>query len=311
MISIILCTYNRADALIRCLGSLESVTVPAGLDWEVVVVDNNSKDRTREIVTECQQRNTIRAVYVFEGQQGKSYALNRGLECANGDIVAFIDDDCVVDKNWLNCLNEEFRLDCDLSGIGGRVELYNIQDRAVSIRTSKQRAFLELPSLFNLIPGCNMAFRRAVIETVGEFDTGFGPGTKMVVEDADFIYRVFKRGYKIAYSPDILLYHNHGRRTDEQVKALNRSYVMGRGGFYCKHILLRDRDILKMAYWETRSIFKGIFKQLITGQSPAEDFGCLLNLTNGALRELLNKFGSGRLTLRHFSGDSRQNQLPQ
>jgi len=91
-----------------------------------------------------------------------------------------------------------------------------------------------------------------------------------VSEDTDFIYRVFKKGFKIAYSPDVLVYHNHGRRTDAQVRSLNQKYVVGRGAFYCKHILKADLRVLKMAYWEVLALMKGLFKERFAGELARE-----------------------------------------
>jgi hypothetical protein len=72
---------------------------------------------------------------------------------------------------------------------------------------------------------------------------------------------------KIVYSPDILVYHNHGRRSDEHIKSLRRGYAVGRGAFYCKYILRGDKDIIHFACKERISLLKGMIKRLIKGQS--------------------------------------------
>jgi glycosyltransferase involved in cell wall biosynthesis len=287
--SVIICSYNRCESLRRTLQSIEAMICPADVKWEVIVVDNNSTDGTALIVDQFQRNNRVPIVYLFQALQGKSYALNFGISNSKGDIVLFIDDDCIVDEDWLSSINKEFKRDDSLSGVGGRVELYDSRDQPVSIRTFRERRYLDRSSLFNLIPGCNMAFRRGVFESVGKFDVNFGPGKKMVVEDADFIYRTYKRGFKLVYSPDVLVFHNHGRRTDEQIIALKRSYVIGRGGFYCKHILAGDRDVLKMAYWETMQLIRSLFGKVVDLQWPTDEFRTLLHLAAGGLYELGNR----------------------
>jgi GT2 family glycosyltransferase len=295
MISVLVCTCDRGPSLQRCLASFESAAASHQGAWELVVVDNNSTDRTREVVDTLRKKGSLPIIYIFEPRQGKSYALNRGIRCSGGDIIAFIDDDCFVAANWLVSLEKEFQADHTLGGIGGRVELCNQSDKPVTIRLRKERILVDSSNLVNLIAGCNMAFRRQVVEKVGMFDVAFGPGTKMVVEDTDFVYRAFKEGFKIVYSPDLLVYHNHGRNTDEQVRALNRSYVIGRGAFYCKHILAGDRAVAKMAYWETRSLIRDSLKKLSRLESSQEEFWVLGNLGLGATYELINKSRGGVL----------------
>ena len=286
-VSVILCTYNRSESVGRALGSMESLVIPAAITWELIVVDNNSDDDTRNTVEAFKRNSGLPIEYLLEKNQGKSYALNAGIKAAEGDIVAFTDDDCIVDNSWLATVVREFQSDPSLSVVGGRVELYDKRDYPVSIRTFRDRIRLtSTAQLFSLIIGCNMAVRRTIFEQVGDFDVRFGPGTAIVVDDVDFIFRAFKRGLKIVYAPNVLLYHNHGRRTDEQVRALNRSYVIGRGGFYCKHILSGDWDVLKMAYWEIRSLIKSLLKNLAQGMSVKEQKAFLAYLCTGAVRRL-------------------------
>ena len=83
-LSVIICTYNRSQSLCSTLECLECMIVPEGVNWEVLVVDNNSKDKTRELVEKFSRRGTLNLKYLFEAKQGKSYALNRGIESAKG-----------------------------------------------------------------------------------------------------------------------------------------------------------------------------------------------------------------------------------
>src|SRR5580698_3953870 len=96
-ISVVLCTYNRCQALARALESVAASRLPASVDWEVLVVDNNSNDRTREVVEKFATRHPRRFRYLFESKPGKSNALNAGVNAAQGEILAFMDDDVSVD----------------------------------------------------------------------------------------------------------------------------------------------------------------------------------------------------------------------
>jgi glycosyltransferase involved in cell wall biosynthesis len=284
-ISIIIASYNRASALRQFLQELDRQIVPEGAEWEVLIVDNNSSDETRAVAESFATLNPQRFKYVFEGRRGKSLALNAGIQKAAGEILVFTDDDCVPNSDWLACILDEFASDSSLSVVGGRVELYNQQDKPVSIRTCRERKVVSSSDLlFSLLIGCNMSIRRTVFDVVMEFDPFLGPGTKMgaVFEDVDFLYRAFKRGLKLIYSPKVLVYHNHGRRTDTEIQALNKKYAVGRGAFYCKHILSADRDVLRMAYWEVSSLARTLSKELFAGKAIADEKRILWALLVGA-----------------------------
>ena len=103
-ITVILCTYNRCQSLARALNSLAASILPETIEWEVLVVDNNSSDQTKAVVSDFACRHPGRFRYRFEPQQGKSYALNAGIGEARGDILAFMDDDVTVEPVWLQDL---------------------------------------------------------------------------------------------------------------------------------------------------------------------------------------------------------------
>lgn len=287
-LSIILASYNRAESLVSFLRQIEGQVVPATLDWEVVIVDNNSTDATRALVAPFVSHNPQRFRYLFESRQGKSIALNSGMREATGEILIFTDDDCIPSSDWLASIAREFALQPSPSVVGGRVELYDKRDKPVSVRTCTERTVVSSPNqLFSLLIGCNMAIHRRVFLAVNEFDPFLGPGHKtQAFEDLDFLYRVYKRGFEIEYAPEVLVYHNHGRTTDAEIERLNRNYLVGRGAFYCKHILKLDEQVLKMAYWETSSLTKGLFKGLVAGTKVADQARVLWALLVGAAYRL-------------------------
>ncbi len=123
-LTVILCTYNRAELLGKALESLAASMMPQGVEWEVLVVDNNSRDQTREIVQGFRQRYPAHFRYLFEATQGKSYALNSGIHQADGDVLSFFtDDDVIVEPTWLRNLTAAFLDSDDWSGAAGRIVL--------------------------------------------------------------------------------------------------------------------------------------------------------------------------------------------
>ena len=102
--TVILCTYNRCQVLRAALQSLAASELPDSIQWEVLVVDNNSTDQTRQVVEEFCRRCPGRFRYIFEPHPGKSFALNRGIQEAKGEVLAFTDDDVSVEPTWLQNL---------------------------------------------------------------------------------------------------------------------------------------------------------------------------------------------------------------
>src|SRR5580658_10275907 len=100
-LSVIICTWNRAVLLRETLNSLGKTELPQDIDWEILIVDNNSTDETSEVCQEFVGQNPSRYRYIIEKRQGKSFALNTGIENARGKILSFTDDDVTVDAVWL------------------------------------------------------------------------------------------------------------------------------------------------------------------------------------------------------------------
>ena len=249
MISVVVCTRDRAASLSRTLQSLGDMATPVSLEWELLVVDNGSRDHTRDVVTGFARVSPSRVRYLFEGRPGLSSARNAGGRAARGDVIAFTDDDCLVDRHWLACIDGEFRADPSLAIVGGRVELHDPRDQPVSVRAHRERVLVRsFRDIASLMIGCNMSCRKTVLAEMGYFDVRFGSGAPIPsAEDWDFLYKAYKAGAKIVFSPDVLLYHDHGRRSEAEVEPLNRAYIIGRWAFYCKHSASLDVELAKSA----------------------------------------------------------------
>src|SRR5262249_40727840 len=101
MISVIICTYKRADTLRETLRHLAAQVVPERFEWEVLLVDNNSPDHTPKVCEEFIKNSPMPSRYILESQQALSFARNRGIQETTGDIVVFLDDDVAIDPHWI------------------------------------------------------------------------------------------------------------------------------------------------------------------------------------------------------------------
>lgn len=247
-ISVVVCTRDRARRLAACLDHLARARGACGRASEIIVVDNGSQDDTRDVVSAHAESLPIR--YVLEAQPGLSMARNRGIAAARGALVAFTDDDCNVDRDWMQAIVDAFASRPKLAILGGMVAPASGEDEAVSLRTHAQtKDVLSADAILATMSGCNMAFRRDVFERVGGFDPAFGKGRRIgSAEDLDLMYRALRRGLSIVYLPHVVVRHAHGRDSEVAVAEVKREYVRGRGAFYWKFIT--DREVARMAYWE-------------------------------------------------------------
>jgi glycosyltransferase involved in cell wall biosynthesis len=296
LISVIICTYNRSGGLLTLLRNLEELDVPPCIEREFLVIDNNSTDATRTVCEPFAQKYSGTYRYIFEGRQGKCFALNTGIRNAKGDILAFTDDDCIPDRRWLAAIAEEFVANPPLAALGGRVELFDDNHKPFTIITRTDRMIITTASQILQNPhiyGCNLAVHRRALSAVEGFDLGLGPATRSLSnEDVDFLYRIYRKKLPIAYSPEVLVYHNHGRTKDSEIEALKYAYTIGRGAVYCKHIL--DKDVLKLAYWAVSSSLANILKFPFSMKTFKKEMGYLSPLLRGAYFRLLNDFLPGK-----------------
>jgi glycosyltransferase involved in cell wall biosynthesis len=238
-ISVILCTYNRSQSLKLALDSLAASQMPEFVNWYVLIVDNNSKDQTRAVAEELCRRDPVHFRYVFEPKQGKSFALNRGIREAQGDILAFIDDDITVEPIWLFELTRPFA-DPQWAGTGGRVYLPKDFSAPPWMAVEGHHSLVSILALFDLGPdplplskppiGNNMAFRKEVFTKFGGFRTDLGPapGSELRHEDTEFGTRVMKSGARVLYVPSAIVRHAVEERRLHQNYFLAYHYDYGR-----------------------------------------------------------------------------------
>jgi glycosyltransferase involved in cell wall biosynthesis len=219
-ISVIICTYNRASSLGKTLESIAAQSLPEGTEWEIVVVDNNSKDATQKVVEQFQSQFPGRFLYVMEERPGVSYARNTGIREAKGEILAFIDDDETAALNWLRNLTSNLHSG-EWAGAGGPVVSQWDCPRPRWL-VSKSPFVLGPLSAFQFEPdpkcaeelttpplGANMAFRKEVFESYGGFRTDLGRVGKQLFanEDTELGRRLMDKGKRIRWEPLALIYH--------------------------------------------------------------------------------------------------------
>ena len=246
LLSILICTRNRETKLKQALQSVLALEFPPGADYELIVVDNGSTDGTGQVCASLAPLFNGRMRVVYEPKPGLGRARSLAASIAAGEIAACIDDDIVPDRNWLKVIHREFSADPSLQGISGRVELLNPMDLPMTIRRSMQRVEAQAVSeMYDLFVGCNMAVRADLLGRVGSYDPDFGAGSLFLsAEDTDFWYRCWRHGAKLVYVPELLVYHDHGRRSLEDKRKLARAYTSGRGSFFAKHFW-HDINVMK------------------------------------------------------------------
>jgi GT2 family glycosyltransferase len=270
-LSVIVATRNRAHAIIACLDSIAAALANASpLDAEIVVVDNGSEDDTSAIVKAWGSASALPVKPISEPRTGKSRALNCALRAAEGELLAFTDDDCRLDSEYVNDLLRHDAADTGLVLRGGRIELGDPTDLPFTINTSPVRTRWSLAknsarhqNLAGLIAGCNMTMRRALVERIGPFDEDFGPGSTVGSgEDTDCLYRAYLAGVTLEYVPDMVVFHHHGRKTSDAACALFRRYMIGSGALNVKY-LLKHPNLCCQTYWD----LKYLPREIVTGKN--------------------------------------------
>lgn len=190
LISVIVPTRNRAALLARLLESLSTLRYPS---WEAIVVDDGSTDDT-PMVAEGFRVRGLPITYLYQPWAKMGSARNRAVSRARGEIVAFTDDDCLVDPGWLEAIAAAFDAHPDALGVQGRT---------VTIRTEMTPFTRQVEQLEGGQPyrTCNIAYRTGIVRDLGGFDPHLIRG-----EDVVMGMRVLERG-PIVFAPDAVVVH--------------------------------------------------------------------------------------------------------
>jgi len=213
-VTVIICTFNRAEMLSRTLASFFEQPSLASHAFELLVIDNNSTDETNQVVERFLTHRELR--YVFEPKQGLSAARNRGVAEAKGRYVSFLDDDVLVDMDWMSELVRAFR-ETGALAVGGRSLLVFDADPPdwFGPEFRKLLSEVDLGDSRRVVPGgrglfgLNLAFEKSALQAVGGFDENLGRSGNALLggEEVAVLRRIFEKGGGIVYEPGALVGH--------------------------------------------------------------------------------------------------------
>ncbi|EKE97456.1 glycosyltransferase, group 2 family protein [Tolypothrix sp. PCC 7601] len=300
-ISAIICTHNRDTYLGAAIDSLLAQNFAA--EFEVLVVDNNSSDRTKEVV--AQRASNPRLKYVFEPTTGLSVARNTGAKLASGEILAYLDDDAVASDRWLSVFYDAYKNNSQLAIAGGKVTLLWPQDvqqpRWLSPGLAANLGAYDLGDSTTYIDkpsftprGLNYCIRRSFLEEIGGFDPHLGRVGKNLLSNEELQMTEFalQKGWQVAYLPAALVAHNVAPERLKRSWFLNRGWWQGISECY-REQLAGKAGISQLQRGGERFI-RGLYKALQYFSDPAERFDKLvyaygqIGYLNAAIQGLLS-----------------------
>lgn len=248
-IAAIICTHNRD----RYLGAaIDSLLEQNGADYEIIVVDNASSDRTKSLVE--QRLNNSLLKYVYEPELGLSVARNRGAKETNAPILAYLDDDAEASPQWLRIITQAYRDNTKIAIAGGKVTLilpegvsslpkWLSEDMAGALGSydlGEETLYLDNP---NLTPrGLNYSLRRSFLEEIGGFDPNLGRVGKNLLSNEELLMTelALAKGWQVAYLPEALAAHNVSFERLQPQWFINRSWWQGVSECYREEIAGRS-----------------------------------------------------------------------
>ncbi len=295
LVSAIICTHNRD----RYLGfALDSLLAQDFSDFEIIVVDNASSDRTREIVEA--RLNDQRLRYIYESEIGLSIARNTGAKIADGEILAYLDDDAIASPQWLKTIYSAYRGNSRLAIAGGKVTLiwtdgitapswlsdglagnlgaYDLGDTVVQI---------DRPGLTPR--GLNYSIRRSFLNQIGGFDPNLGRVGKNLLsnEELHMTNLALQTGWEVAYLPTACVAHHVA---PERVK---RKWFLDRGWWQGISECYREQIAGEAGFGQFRRggerLIRGLYKSLKFAPNPAQRFENLV-YSYGQIAYLIKAF---------------------
>lgn len=221
-VSVVVAARDAAEVLPDCLRSLVALDYPEEL-LELIVVDNASKDATADVARAFSPRVTL----LHESRRGASAARNRGIAAAAGEVIAFTDSDCVVDRSWLRELVAGMQ-GTNVGIAAGRIRALRPCNRIAELGEmihDHRRALASAPAY---AISMNWASPKRVLEQVGPFDVSL-----LRCQDVDLSYRIAQRGYRFVYVDEATVYH---RNRSTWRGLLREAHLHGRGTLAVKRV---------------------------------------------------------------------------
>jgi glycosyltransferase involved in cell wall biosynthesis len=273
-VTVAICTRNRPDDLAMCLESMMRVDHPP---FEILVVDNAPSSDATELLV----RNRFPGLrYVREPRPGLDWARNRAILEARGDILAFTDDDCVVEPGWVGAIARTFAEDSEADVLTGLVVPYELEtdaqvlfERSGGFGRGFRRTWFAVDRERGLPweycgagqfgTGANMAYRRSIFDELGVFDPALDVGTVTNGGgDLEMFFRSLVEGHTLVYEPAAIVRHRH-RRTYREL----RRQIANNGYGFCS-VLVRNamaypEEKVRIAYLASWWIFRWLLRRVV------------------------------------------------
>jgi glycosyltransferase involved in cell wall biosynthesis len=281
-IAAIICTHNRDRYLGAAIDSLFNQDYS---DYEVLVIDNASDDRTAEVVKERLDNPRLR--YIYEPTLGLSVARNRGAKETTAPILAYLDDDAVASPQWLGVFIKAYQENEKLAIAGGKVNLILPEGRTMpdwlSPALSGALGYYDLGDATvyidraSLTPrGLNYAIRRSFLEDIGGFDPNLGRVGKNLLSNEELYTTelALKKGWQVAYLPEAFARHNVSPERLELGWFIRRSWWQGISECYQEEVA--GRTGIGQFRRGGERLIRGLYKSLKYINKPADRFDNLL-----------------------------------
>jgi glycosyltransferase involved in cell wall biosynthesis len=279
LISAIICTHNRDQYLGAAIDSLLHQDF-AG-EYEVIVVDNASSDRTREVVEARLSHPRLR--YVHESVLGLSVARNTGATQALSPILAYLDDDAVASAQWLQVLHDAFQQNEKLAIAGGKVTLLwaegmepprwlssGLAGNLGAYDLGDATVYIDRPGLTPR--GLNYSVRQSFLAQIGGFDLNLGRVGKNLLSNEELMMteRALELGWQVVYLPEASVAHNVAPERVRRAWFLNRGWWQGISECYREQ--LAGRAGLEQIPRGSEKLLRGIYRSVIHWHDPAQSF---------------------------------------
>jgi len=265
-VTVLVCTLGRSSVLDETINSLLNQTYPSDC-YEIIVVVDENKEALKKL-----EKYPVKVIFRPE-RKGLSSARNLCLKSAKGEIVIFIDDDCIADRNWIKETVKAFNNE-EVKGVGGIVRPLcdDPVSKSITLLELVGVAYVEREEEAGLnhlrIAGINSAYRKNIIEEMGGWDEKISYGG----DDVDFNYRLFKKNYKLKITPKAVVYHKHRSSLKEIFwwsyrLGIGYAYVIRKHRFYLRALLISIPFLLIIFFFVIEFLLFthwGIFVNLIS-----------------------------------------------
>lgn len=234
-ISVAVCTYNRTDVLPKCLESLANQSAEKEL-FEVLIIDNNSTDNTKQITSDFCEK-SLNFKYIFEEKQGLSQARNRAIDEAKGTYLAYIDDDAIADKEWVEKIIFVIQNYKNIAAFGGKIlPWYNTEKpkwfkEEFGLRSwGDEHLQLSLQNYPFGLSGSNMIFKKDILAKYNGFSAEYGmTGNKIAFGEESLLFnKMLRNNENVQYFPDLFVYHLVSEKSFSLKNTFKRSVQNGK-----------------------------------------------------------------------------------